>query len=384
MEASRFDEIRSFYDKEVHDVIERLLSDPSFCKAIETLFPGLISVNQQEAMRKLTSIESFQRQIIYPIMRNLADTTTRSLELSGFKFLDKSQAYTFISNHRDIILDSTFLDILLIDRGMDTFEIAIGDNLLVYPWIKDIVRLNKSFIVKRNLSVRQQLMASMDLSMYIYHTLHERNQSIWIAQREGRAKDSDDRTQESVLKMLNLGGTGSVLENLASLKVVPVSISYEYDPCDYLKAREMQMKRDDPAYKKTEADDLLNMVTGIKGYKGRVFYKVTPCLSGELLEKGAGMHKNELIEHVAKLIDHRIHLNYHLYPGNYVAADLLDGLDEFSKCYSNREKEAFVTYLEKQLDKIDLSNKDERFLRRRMLEMYANPLKNKKKAESAI
>lgn len=384
MEAKRFDEIRSFYDKEVPDVVARLLSNPGFCDIMNALFPESRLAEQREVMRKATSIDTFQRQVIYPIVRNLADKTTSSLELSGFKYLDKSQSYTYISNHRDIILDSAFLDILLIEKGLDTFEIAIGDNLLSYPWIKDIVRLNRSFIVKRDLSVRQQLIASMELSAYIHHTLHENNQSIWIAQREGRAKDSDDRTQESVLKMLNLGGTGSVLDNLASLQIVPVSISYEYDPCDYLKAKEMQQKRDDPDYRKTKADDLLNMQTGIKGFKGRVFYKVTPCISSELLEKDAGMHKNELFEHVAKLIDHRIHTNYHLYPGNYVAADMLDGLDIFSKCYSAKEKNAFVDYLEKQLEKIDLPGKDEDFLRKRMLEMYANPLKNKKRAESTL
>lgn len=384
MEAKRFDEIRSFYDKEVPDVIARLLGNPTFCGVINALFPDSGLEAQQEKMKKVRSIEAFQREIIYSLVRNLADKTTFSLELSGFKYLDKSQPYTYISNHRDIILDSAFLDILLIEKGLDTFEIAIGDNLLAYPWIKDIVRLNKSFIVKRGLSVRQQLMASMELSSYIHYTLKERNQSIWIAQREGRAKDSDDRTQESVLKMLNLGGTGSVLENLASLHLVPVSISYEYDPCDYLKAREMQLKRDDPAYRKTKADDLLNMQTGIKGFKGRVFYKVTPCISSELLEKDASMHKNELIEYVAKLIDHRIHLNYHLYPGNYVAADMLDGLNSFSKCYSAKEKDDFMAYLEKQLNKIDLPGKDEEFLQKRMLEMYANPLKNKKNAESVL
>ncbi len=384
MEAKRFDEIRSFYDKEVPDVVARLLSNPGFCDIMNALFPESRLAEQREVMRKATSIDTFQRQVIYPIVRNLADKTTSSLELSGFKYLDKSQSYTYISNHRDIILDSAFLDILLIEKGLDTFEIAIGDNLLSYPWIKDIVRLNRSFIVKRDLSVRQQLIASMELSAYIHHTLHENNQSIWIAQREGRAKDSDDRTQESVLKMLNLGGTGSVLDNLASLQIVPVSISYEYDPCDYLKAKEMQQKRDDPDYRKTKADDLLNMQTGIKGFKGRVFYKVTPCISSELLEKDAGMHKNELFEHVAKLIDHRIHTNYHLYPGSYVAADMLDGLDIFSKCYSAKEKNAFVDYLEKQLEKIDLPGKDEDFLRKRMLEMYANPLKNKKRAESTL
>jgi len=385
MEAKRFDEIRSFYDKEVPEVVQRLLDDPSFCEALKRLFPTIPLVEHADAMRSCKNIGEFQRKIIYPVIRTLADKTTAALDLSGFKYLDKSQSYTFITNHRDIILDSAFLDILLIEKGLDTFEIAIGDNLLAFPWIKDIVRLNKSFLVKRNLSVRQQLMASLELSSYIHHVLHDKNQSIWIAQREGRAKDSDDRTQESVLKMLNLCGTGSVLENLASIQLVPVSISYEYDPCDYLKAMEMQLKRDNPSYVKTRGDDLLNMQTGLMGFKGRVFYKVTPCISKELTEmEASGMHKNELFENVARLIDHRIHMNYHLYPGNYVAADMLDGLNQFAHSYSAREKEQFASYLKQQLDKIDLPNKDEDFLRKRMLEMYANPLKNKKQADAVM
>jgi len=384
MEARKFDDIRSYYDTEVQEVVNRLMDDAQFCAVLSRLFPTIPLAGYSDELKKARSIDSFQRTIIYPIVRSLAEKTTLSLELSGFKYLDKSQSYTFVTNHRDIILDSAFLDILLIEKGLNTFEIAIGDNLLMFPWIRDVVRLNKSFIVKRELPVRQQLTASLELSSYIHNAIHERNESIWIAQREGRAKDSDDRTQESVLKMLNLGGSGSVLDNLASIQIVPVSISYEYDPCDYLKAKEMQMKRDNPIYKKSKADDLLNMQTGLLGFKGRVFYKVSPCISDEILKMEAGMHKNDLFENIAKLIDQRIHMNYHLYPGNYIAADMLDGLDRFSHCYSAREREHFTAYVKQQLDKIELEQKDEDFLRKRMLEMYANPLKNKRKAESIL
>jgi hypothetical protein len=333
-------------------------------------------------LRSLRGIEEFQVKVIYPIVGEVIRKTTDSLDLSGFKYLDKSKAYTYVTNHRDIVLDSAFLDILFIDKGLSTFEIAIGDNLLIYPWISDVVRLNKSFLVKRGLSVRQQLVASLELSSYMHYTIQEKNQSIWMAQREGRAKDADDRTQESVLKMLNLGGAGSVLENISSINVVPVTISYEYDPCDYLKAREMQLKRDNPDYKKMPQDDLLNMMTGITGYKGRVFYKVSPCISDELLNMEGNMHKNELFEKIAHLVDNRIHRGYHLYPGNYIASDMLDGLDTFSHSYSAKERDHFVTYLEQQLKKIEIPNKDENFLRRRMLEMYSNPLKNKLKADT--
>jgi len=382
MGTLRYEDIRPYRDEEVAEVVERLLGDPKFCAILPNIAPDIPIEKLKAEMRNAKTISDFQVGIIYPILRNYAKRSTVSLNLSGFKYLDKSMAYTFISNHRDIVLDSAFLDFQLIEKGWDTVEIAIGDNLLVFPWIEDMVKLDKSFIVKRGLPIREQLGSSLELSSYMHYTISEKNQSIWLAQREGRAKDSNDRTQESVLKMLNLGGPGSVLENLASMNIVPVSISYEYDPCDYLKAKEMQLRRDNPEYKKTKKDDLMNMQIGIMGFKGRVFYKISPCISDELLKMEGSMHKNELFEKIAHLIDQRIHLNYHLYPGNYIAADLLDGMDQFSQSYSASEKEHFITYLKNQLDKIDLENKDEDFLNRRMLEMYSNPLKNKVKAES--
>lgn len=384
MEVLKYDDIRPFRDAEIQEVFERLINDNQFCDVLKNIIPDFSKEIIKEKFSSLKTIIDFQKKLIYPLVRDVVKRSAVSLDLAGFKYLDKSGSYVFISNHRDIILDSAFLDILLIDKGMDTFEIAIGDNLLVYPWIKDLVRLNKSFIVKRDLPIRQQLIASLELSSYINYTIKEKNQSIWIAQREGRAKDSDDRTQEGVLKMLNLGGTGSVLENLASIQIVPVSISYEYDPCDYLKAREMQLKRDNPDYKKTVQDDLKNMQAGIMGFKGRVFFKISSCISDELSKMEAGMHKNELFDKIANLIDRRVHVNYHLYPGNYIAADMMDGLDTFSNSYSTKEKENFVSYLSQQLSKIDIMDKDEDFLRKRMLEMYANPLKNKIEAESKM
>lgn len=381
MESNRYDDIRPFRDEELPDAISRLLQDPMF----NAILPYLALIIPEEKLkadlRSLKTIYEFQHTIIHTFVTGLAKKTCDALDLSGFKYLDKSKNYTYVTNHRDIVLDSAFLNILMINKGIDTFEIAIGDNLLVFPWISDLVRINKSFLVKRDLSVRQQLASSLELSSYIYNRVVDSNVSVWVAQREGRAKDSDDRTQESVLKMLNLGGSGSVLENLASLNLVPVTISYEYDPCDYLKAKEMQLKRDDPDFKKTQRDDLLNMKTGMMGYKGRVFYKISPCISSELLNMEGEMHKNELFTKIARLMDNRIHRNYHLYPGNYIATDMLDGLDTFAHCYSLKEKEQFAAYLEKQLSKIEIEGKDEPFLRKRMLEMYSNPLKNKMDAD---
>jgi hypothetical protein len=260
---------------------------------------------------------------------------------------------------------------------MDTVEIAIGDNLLVFPWIEDLVRVNKSFIVKRGLSARQVLESSQLLSAYIAHTIQDKNQSIWLAQREGRAKDANDRTQESLLKMLNMGGKSTIAENLSSLNICPLSISYEYDPCDFLKAKEFQQKRDNPDFKKAPQDDLLNMQTGVMGYKGKVVYTMNACINDDILDLGNAIsNKNELYSAIAQLIDKHIYLGYTIFNVNKIAFDILDGTSRFEKEYTLIEKLDFEKYLEMQIEKIKIENRDDDFLMRKMLEMYANPLVN--------
>ena len=283
-----------------------------------------------------------------------------------------------MSNHRDIVLDSALLHFELIDAGSNTTtEIAIGDNLLKLPWVKDIVRLNKSFIVERSLPMRQMLMASKRLSDYMHFVIAEKNDNIWIAQREGRAKNSDDRTQEAILKMMTMGGEGNIAERLKALHIVPLAISYEFDPCDWLKAREMQLRRDVANWKKGPMDDVISMKTGIMGYKGHIHYQCAPCIDEWIDSLPADMSKNDFYAAVAKHIDHEIWRGYHLYPSNYVALDLLHGNNNMASHYTEADRMAFEKYLEGQLAKInDLPNTDTAFLRERMLEMYANPAIN--------
>lgn len=301
---------------------------------------------------------------------------TDGISLDHTAIPDKSKAYTYISNHRDIILDSGFLSVLLVDQGMDTVEIAIGDNLLIYPWIKKFVRVNKSFIVQRALTMRQMLESSARMSRYMHYTIGQKNQSIWIAQREGRAKDSNDRTQDSVLKMLAMGGEGDVVDRLMEMNIAPLAISYEYDPCDYLKAQEFQLKRDIEGYKKTMEDDLKNMQTGLFGYKGKVHFQTGACLNDLLSTVDRSLPKPELFTRISTWIDERIHGNYRLYPGNYVAHDLLTGKNDFESHYTLADKQRFEAYMEKQLGKIEIPDKDIPFLREKLLLMYANPLVN--------
>lgn len=372
-----FEEIRSYRNDEVHAALERLCDEKQFMKVMSTIYPLLPKELIKQRLMSFQTNYAFQRDMVNPFLQYLEANMTLGIKLNGLEKIDVATSYLFISNHRDIILDSAFLCGKFIEKKMNTVEIAIGDNLLIYPWIEDLVRVNKSFIVKRGLGARQMLESSKRLSTYIAKTISEK-QSIWIAQREGRAKDSNDRTQESLLKMLNMYGEGSFIDNLKELNICPLSISYEYDPCDFLKAKEMQLRRDNSCFKKDPQDDLINMQTGVMGYKGNVFYEITGAINIELEKIGLETSsRNEQITLIAELIDRRIHANYKIFANNKIAYDMLRDGKHFTNEYSDTEKVNFERYLALQMAKIQLDNKDESFLRMKLLEMYANPLINK-------
>jgi hypothetical protein len=379
-----FEEIRCYNNNEVQEVLERLSNEKQFMKLLSTIYPLLPKEQIKQRILSYKTNFEFQIGLVYPFLQYLEANMTKGIKMTGVENIDKTSAYLYISNHRDIILDSALLDAKLLEHGIDTVEIAIGDNLLLYPWIEDLVRVNKSFIVKRGLSARQILESSQRLSAYIAHTIADKNQSIWIAQREGRSKDSNDRTQESLLKMFNMTGDGSFTDNLSALNICPVTISYQYDPCDFLKAKEYQQRRDNPDFKKQPQDDLINMKTGVMGYKGAVVYALTGDINKELKELGQQFpHRNDQIARTAELIDQRIHANYTIFPNNMIAYDELHSDKKFAKEYTAEEKEEFEKYLRLQLSKIELENKDEKYLRSKLLEMYANPLINKLSAHEA-
>jgi Acyltransferase. len=372
-----FDEIRPVNNDEVKGAIEELITNEDFQRAFRYLKPDLDWEAFSKVMRACKTKEEFKALLSYDAVSTVARKTTFSLTVSGKTRLPEDNSpCTFISNHRDIVLDAAFLNVMLYDVGYGMTQVAIGDNLLIRPWIKTLVRLNNSFIVKRGVSVRQILDVSATLSAYIHHTIKETKESVWIAQREGRAKDSDDKTQGSILKMLNMGGKADILTNLMSLNIVPVSISYEYDPCDFLKAQEFQQKRDNPAFAKSQRDDLLSMETGILYDKGRVHFTMGNPINGRLRNLDPEMEKGELYAAIATIIDQEIYRHYRFYPCNYVAFDLLNKTRRFEINYSPKDKEEFEAYLQKQLDKIVIPNKDEPYLRMKILEMYSNPLKN--------
>ena len=389
-----FDEIRPYEPEEMKQAFEEMLADRQFNVVMKGFAPWLPKGLRNGLLRlAFTGVKTpldFQKRFMKPVVRYIIRKHT-----DGCSFDDSplqppptgggsqqrtaptpvgggrgEARYTFVSNHRDIVLDSAFLDVKLFEAGYPTtVEIGIGDNLLIYPWIKRLVRMNKAFTVRRGLTAHEMMRSSQLMSSYIHFAVTQKRENIWIAQREGRAKDSDDRTQDSVLKMLAMGGP------LQELNIVPLTISYEFDPCDYLKAQEFQQKRDNPTFKKSRQDDLDNMKTGIFGYKGRVHYHCAVPINTWI----AGLDdlpRKDFFTALSHRIDRELHASYRLYPCNYIALDELEGNHEYAAHYTPKDKERFEKYLNGQLAKIRIPNKDEAFLRERMLTMYANPLRN--------
>ncbi len=374
-DTTAFNDIRPYLNEEIPAVVERLLSSDEFRHTFGKIMRDYKPEALEQMMRQCTTIEEFKSSFGYSAVQAVAKASTFSLSLSGRSRIPENKAYTFISNHRDIVLDSAFLNVLLADIQYKMPQVAIGDNLLSRPWVEDFVRLNGSFIVRRGVNMRELIAQSQKLSAYIRHTITTTGDSIWIAQREGRAKDADDRTQSSVLKMLAMSGGNWGAQSLAELQIVPLSLSYEYDPCDYLKAREMLRKKRNPGYKKAPGEDMLNMQTGIFGYKGRVHFTIGTPLADLIGSVSPDLPQVQQFAEVARLIDLEIHRRYRLYPGNYVAWDMLDGVDHAGTHYSPEERETFLNYLSGQVEKIEMEDKDVDALTRLILTMYANPAK---------
>lgn len=377
---AEFDEIRPYEAGEMQQAFHDLLNDRQFSLVLKGFAPWLPKALRNGLLKlAFTGIKTpldFQKRFMKPVVKWIIRKHTDGCTFDDSKLytlnFTLNNRYTFVSNHRDIVLDSAFLDVMLVDAGHPTtVEIGIGDNLLIYPWIKRLVRMNKAFTVRRGLTAHEMMRSSQLMSRYIHYAVTQKKENIWIAQREGRAKDSSDQTQDAVLKMLAMGG------DLRELNIVPLTISYEFDPCDYLKAQEMQQKRDNPAFKKSRQDDLDNMKTGIFGYKGRVHYHCAAPIN-TWIDELSDLPKKEFYETLSHRLDCELHQHYRLYPCNYIALDMLENskASSDSSHYIAADVERFEKYLAGQLAKIELPNKDEAFLRERMLTMYANPLRN--------
>ena len=371
-----FEDIRPCNDDEIGKKLLELMQDEQFMHLMKNYFPMVDLTQIAQSGKGFSNLVEFQNVVIRPILESLISKAATSLTVSGEEQISSIPS-VFLSNHRDIVMDPSLLALSLMRVTGNTCEIAIGDNLLATEWIRTLVRLNRCFIVKRGLTPRDMAKSFMQLSSYIRYAVTDKKVNVWIAQREGRAKDSNDRTQESLIKMLALSGNADFIENLKSLNICPLSISYEFDPCDYLKATEFQLKRDNADYKKTKADDVLSMQTGIMGWKGRVHYAFTESINPKLDEIAqSGMNKKDQAAAICALCDHQIHAAYQLYPINRWAYEQLTGDTKYANVDTAEERAMAEKYLRGQLAKINIPNKDEEYLWHKLLEMYANPFIN--------
>lgn len=371
-------DIAPYNENEYTENMSRLVTEPGFEHAIRYIMPD---VSYDEFVKTLFSVKTqseFQLKIMGPFLEYLAKKTTAGITFAGVENLNETTSYTFLSNHRDIVLDASFLNLCFIRENLPITQIAIGNNLLIYDWIRDLVKINRSFIVKRDVKRLQALEAARELSGYIHYVIARRHESIWIAQRQGRAKDSNDVTQESLLKMLSLGGEGTLKQSLMELNIAPVSISYEYDPNDYLKVREFVLKRRNPDFKKSQHDDLFSMETGLMQFKGHVHFQLNRPVNNIFADMPE-MDRQNTLHAVRGIIDSEIYAGYKIYPINYIAYNRLMHTNRFAEHYTAEMVNEVDQYFEQQKSRLELGNiaEDEHeYIDEMFLRMYANPLIN--------
>lgn len=369
---SEFDPIRPFYDAEVNAAIHQIIDDPILKAMMQFIFPEDKSEAWKDRMRYTHSLRDFQINFIYPGVKKVLERSSEGLSVGGFDQLEPNTAYLFISNHRDIILDTSLLNACLYEQGLVMTTSAIGDNLIKKPFIHLLSKLNRNFAIRRGVTGRTLLESSLLVSQFIHKSLLRENRSVWTAQREGRTKDGNDLTQKGVLKMLTLAENGSSpFGFFEKIRLVPVSISYEYDPTDSLKIPELLAKSREETYVKSENEDFITLLSGIMGAKKRIHIQVTKVLDQEIkvLNKEP-LTQNEKLGKLAELIDFHIWKGYKLWPSNYIAHDLLHQQDRFVYAYTPAEKLAFEKRVAEKVEAnqpLALEN---------FLKMYANPVEN--------
>ncbi len=371
-----FDDIRPYRNEELSVVLRRLLDDPKFDRVLMNISKkeGAALDQMKDLLRNTETIEIFQDRFVVPFINQILLASSEGLSMNGLEDLDKDQRYLYISNHRDIILDSALMNVKMHSSGFSPTEIAIGSNLLIFPWINDLVRINRSFVVKRNIPVKEMLASSKLLSHYIRQMITQGSDSIWIAQREGRAKDGNDTTQPGLLKMLNMSNSDCFFEGFRELKIVPMAISYEIEPCGNEKVAELKKRQADPNFLKSEKDDLLNMVSGLSNQKGRIHIQFGKQIDEVVLLKIANeTGTNERLKLLAEHIDKEIYKNYRLFPNNYIAYDLFFKTSKYTTCYTETEKRIFLELTHNRLQLVNEDIEDSMVL---WLKMYATPVYN--------
>ena len=377
MDFTKFDDIRPYNDSEVHPALARIVANPLFSNVAQYLFPGQDENMFKQLLLSCNSKEDFQVKVMSQIVAKILQGTAKELTFSGLEHFKGGKKHLIVSNHRDIVLDSAIIQLILHQHGVETTEIAVGDNLITSSFIEDITRSNKMIKVIRSSNPREVYTTSKVLSEYIRYNVANQKSSVWIAQRNGRTKDGIDVTEQGLLKMFDMSGSGDFVKDFAELSILPTSISYEFEPCDVQKAVEMYVSRRQK-YVKAEGEDLKSILTGIMQPKGNIHIAFNEPVSLEEIKEASELDKNEKFKAICTAMDRRIVAEYKLWGNNYIAYDMLNGSNEYADMYTAEQKAVFEGYMAAQLSSVKLPDIDMDELKGIFLSIYANPVVSKK------
>lgn len=376
-----FDKIRPYSDNEVPEAIERIINDIQFRNILSFLYRDKNIDEVIQMFREIKTVSGFQSIFSHYTVREIIRQTSDGLSSSGIEKLDSSTPYLFISNHRDIVLDSAIMQILLVENNHKTSQITFGNNLMSSELVITLGKLNKMFTFYRGGSKLQMYKNAILHSAYIRNSIIKEKESIWIAQRDGRTKDGNDKTQVALIKML-LIGEKSIIPALKELNIVPVTISYEYEPCDIQKVMELYISKHE-VYQKQPGEDLNSILKGIKDYKGRIHFTFGKPINWFLDDlKDTNISPNELIDLIINEIDKQIYIDYAAWTGNYIAYDLYYKTNKyFNNKYSQEQKDKFNAYIKSKISNLNGDNEE---LEKMFIQMYAMPVINKAKVEHSV
>lgn len=372
-----FEDIRPYRDSEISSAMTRIVANPYFPKLSSFVFPKSKVEEIKEMISSIDNIHDFQYKVMHQANLRIIEESITDFSYSGLERIDKSRKYLYVSNHRDIMLDASLLQSILVTNDIGTTEITFGANLMQGQLVIDVGKSNKMFKVERpGGSIKEFYKASRHLSDYIRMTLLEKKESVWIAQRNGRTKDGIDRTDQGIINMFRMSSSDDKVKAIAELNILPVAVSYEWEPCDLLKVMELYISSHHKGtYVKKAGEDLNSILTGIVQPKGKVHFAICKPVTAEDLMPYAELPSNEFNKKVAALLDSRICSEYVLTPNNYIAYDLLHGTDRYCEHYTSQQKEKFIRHassLEAYSDSCDIEE-----LNRILLGIYANPIDSK-------
>lgn len=378
MTLSQFEDIRSYNDDEIPEAMEYMLNDESSLNMFRFIVPDATHEDLKNLIGNIKTVDEFQRNVMTRFVNWIISNTIQHLDCQGFENIKKENAYLFTANHRDITLDAFVLQMCMLNNNLDTCNIAFGSNLIMSDLINVFSKTNKMFKVERSKNFREFAYNSQHLSDYIRYLIRDRK-SVWIAQRDGRTKDGNDKTDHGLITMFSLSGDRKdMVSNLAELNITPVSTSYEYEPCAMLKARESYIKERDGVYTKNPFEDMDSIISGIMKKKGTMNIAICPTITADDLKEYQGADKREVVQAVSEIIDNRIYSNYRLFSNNFIAYDWLSGTSTFKNHYNDKQKDTFKAYTDKIFSKLldELGNEAEPRFTEILLGIYAIPVSN--------